>query len=45
MKTYQLPAFDTNWKEWYIWVVDYFKKSRFEFISYRKAIQELGGKT
>ncbi len=30
-----------SWKDWYIWAVDYLKNSRFEFTSYREAIQEL----
>ena len=30
-----------NWKDWYIWVVDYLKNNRYEFISYRNAIKEL----
>lgn len=33
-----------SWKDWYIWIVDYFKKGRFEFISYRDAIRELENK-
>lgn len=31
-------------KDWYIWTVGYLKNSGFEFINYREAIQELGGK-
>ncbi|MDD5063958.1 MAG: hypothetical protein PHQ35_04250 [Phycisphaerae bacterium] len=30
-----------SWKDWYVWIVDYLKSSRFEFISYREAIREL----
>lgn len=30
-----------SWKDWYIWCVNYFKNNAFDFISYRKAIQEL----
>ena len=29
------------WKEWYIWVINYFKNKGYEFISYEKAIKEL----
>jgi peptidoglycan/xylan/chitin deacetylase (PgdA/CDA1 family) len=34
----------SSWKNWYIWVIDYLKNNGFEFISYRKAIQELENK-
>ena len=30
-----------NWKEWYIWIIEYLRNSNFEFVSYRKAIEEL----
>ncbi len=30
-----------NCKKWYIWVTEYLKNHRFEFINYRKAIKEL----
>lgn len=29
------------WKNWYIWFINWCSKNGFEFISYRKAIQEL----
>lgn len=30
-----------SWKDWYIWFADWCEESGFEFISYRKAVQEL----
>ena len=30
-----------SWKDWYIWIIDYLKNNKFEFINYRNAIQEL----
>jgi hypothetical protein len=30
-----------SWRDWYIWTVTYLKKQRMEFISFRKAIDEL----
>ena len=29
------------WKEWYIWLIDYLKNNKFEFIGYHDAIKEL----
>lgn len=30
-----------TWKEWYVWLIEYFKKNRISFISYKEAINEL----
>jgi len=30
-----------SWKDWYIWIIDYLKNNKFEFINYRKAIRKL----
>ncbi len=30
-----------TWKEWYIWLISYLRDNKFEFISYREAINEL----
>lgn len=35
----------SNWKNWYIWLIDYLKNNGFEFINYREAIQELEKKS
>jgi len=29
------------WKQWYIWTIEYLRKNNFEFVSYRKAVDEL----
>jgi len=34
----------SNWKNWYIWVIEYLKNNGFEFINYREAIKELENK-
>ena len=34
----------SSWKNWYIWVINYLKNNRFEFINYRDAIKELENK-
>ena len=33
-----------SWKDWYIWLISYLKNNDFDFISYRKAIEELENK-
>jgi peptidoglycan/xylan/chitin deacetylase (PgdA/CDA1 family) len=30
-----------DWKEWYIWIIEYLRENNFEFVSYRKAVDEL----
>jgi len=30
-----------TWKEWYIWLIEYLKKNRFEFIDFENAMDEL----
>jgi len=30
-----------SWRDWYVWVIEYFRKRDFQFVSYRNAIQEL----
>jgi len=34
-------SFD-SWKKWYIYTVEYLKRNKVKFISYRDAIEELG---
>ncbi|MDD5326973.1 MAG: hypothetical protein PHY02_04050 [Phycisphaerae bacterium] len=33
-----------SWKDWYIWMVNYLKDNGFDFINYRKALQQLESK-
>jgi peptidoglycan/xylan/chitin deacetylase (PgdA/CDA1 family) len=33
----------STWKEWYIWLIEYLKKEKIEFVSFDKAIKELSG--
>jgi len=33
-----------SWKNWYIWIIEYLKSNGFEFINYRKAVEELENK-
>lgn len=33
-----------KWKEWYIWLINYFMKNNYEFISYTEAVNELESK-
>ena len=32
-----------TWRQWYIWLIDYLKDNKIEFISYNEAIKELKG--
>lgn len=34
----------STWKRWYIWVVEYLKKNKCEFVSYKTAIAELSSR-
>jgi hypothetical protein len=31
-----------TWREWYIWLIEYLKENKIEFIPFRKAIEEIG---
>ena len=31
----------STWKRWYVWLINYLKEERFEFVNYKTAVQEL----